>query len=195
VLKGFTLALVALTVLSLLLGVGLTLCPSAAADIAVGILLLNSYSGVAAARARFRGWAVKLLIHGWRHGGAPGLILTQVMCTAIETARFNLRALRWRPRSGRPPTGLQRSKDTYTQCHLLAARGGALTPRGRRAGRVRAGGSMLAVAQAQHQPQELGRLAGNNTASPSLRIHPVGGRMPGHMNVLAGRGRCAPTTS
>ena len=182
VLKGFPLALVPLTILSLLLGVGLTL-PVGGADMPVVISLLNSYSGVAAAAAGFVVGSELLIVAG-AMVGAAGLILTQVMCTAMNRSLTSVLfggALGGASASGE---GGGSAKDegykNVTSCSpeecaltLEAAERVVFVP-----------GYGLAVAQAQHSLKELARLLEQHGIAVSYAIHPVAGRMPGHMNVL-----------
>ncbi|APD47530.1 NAD(P)(+) transhydrogenase (Re/Si-specific) subunit beta [Synechococcus sp. CS-602] len=180
VLKGFTLALVPLTVLSLLLGVGLTL-PVGGADMPVVISLLNSYSGVAAAAAGFVVGS-ELLIMAGAMVGAAGLILTQVMCTAMNRSLTSVLFGGALGVAGPTEAGSE-GKETYTNVTSCSPEECALTLEA--AERVVfVPGYGLAVAQAQHSLKELARLLEQHGVAVSYAIHPVAGRMPGHMNVL-----------
>ena len=182
VLKGFSLALLPLTVLSLLLGVGLTL-PVGGADMPVVISLLNSYSGVAAAAAGFVVGSELLIVAG-AMVGAAGLILTQVMCTAMNRSLTSVLFGGALGAAGSSTAVGESAKEegykNVTSCSpeecaltLEAAEHVVFVP-----------GYGLAVAQAQHSLKELARLLEQHGVAVSYAIHPVAGRMPGHMNVL-----------
>jgi H+-translocating NAD(P) transhydrogenase subunit beta len=182
VLKGFSLALLPLTVLSLLLGVGLTL-PVGGADMPVVISLLNSYSGVAAAAAGFVVGSELLIVAG-AMVGAAGLILTQVMCTAMNRSLTSVLFGGALGAAGPSTAGDESAKEEgYTNVTSCSPEECALTLEA--AERVVfVPGYGLAVAQAQHSLKELARLLEQHGVAVSYAIHPVAGRMPGHMNVL-----------
>jgi NAD(P) transhydrogenase subunit beta len=181
VLKGLTIALAPLTLLALLLGVGLTL-PVGGADMPVVISLLNSYSGVAAAAAGFVVGSQLLIVAG-AMVGAAGLILTQVMCTAMNRSLTSVLfggALGGATAGGETGGAKDEGYTNVTSCSpeecaltLEAAERVVFVP-----------GYGLAVAQAQHSLKELARLLESHGIQVSYAIHPVAGRMPGHMNVL-----------
>jgi hypothetical protein len=162
--------------LGLVLGV-LAVIPIGGADMPVVISLLNSYSGLAACAAGFIIGNNVLIVAGCLVG-ASGIILTRIMCKAMNRslAQRALQRLRRRPappaaarRQGRGPTDQRR--DAY---YLLeSARSVVFVP-----------GYGMAVAQAQHAVRELGDLLEANGCEVKYAIHPVAGRMPGHMNVL-----------
>ncbi len=180
VLKGMAVALIPLTVLSLLLGVGLTL-PVGGADMPVVISLLNSYSGVAAAAAGFVVGSELLIVAG-AMVGAAGLILTQVMCTAMNRSLTSV--LFGGAMGAAPAAGADGAKEEgYKNVTSCSAEECALTLEA--AERVVfVPGYGLAVAQAQHSLKELAKLLEQQGIAVSYAIHPVAGRMPGHMNVL-----------
>ena len=180
VLKGMAVALIPLTVLSLLLGIGLTL-PVGGADMPVVISLLNSYSGVAAAAAGFVVGSELLIVAG-AMVGAAGLILTQVMCTAMNRSLTSV--LFGGAMGAAPVGGADGTKDEgYKNVTSCSAEECALTLEA--AERVVfVPGYGLAVAQAQHSLKELAKLLEQQGIEVSYAIHPVAGRMPGHMNVL-----------
>lgn len=160
-----------------LLGIGLTL-PIGGADMPVVISLLNSYSGVAAAAAGFV-VGQRLLIVAGAMVGAAGLILTQVMCTGMNRS---LTAVLFGGAMGVASTGSKGSGE-YTNITSCSAEECALTLEA--AERVVVvPGYGLAVAQAQHTLREVARLLEKHGATVTYAIHPVAGRMPGHMNVL-----------
>jgi len=171
-------ALIALIVLSLVLGV-LAVIPIGGADMPVVIALLNSYSGLAACAA---GFVIlnKVLIVAGALVGASGLILTSIMCKAMNRSLSNVlfsgfgavtttgTSVSGEPQGDAHPVSVQ---DAYYM--LEAARSIIIVP-----------GYGMAVAQAQHVVRELGELLEANGAEVKYAIHPVAGRMPGHMNVL-----------
>ncbi len=173
-------ALWLLVLASTLLGIGVTL-PIGGADMPVVISLLNSYSGVAAAAAGFVVGSPLLIVAG-AMVGAAGLILTQVMCTAMNRS---LLSVLFGGALGASGGGQAAAADAggysrITSCSpeecalaLECAERVVFVP-----------GYGLAVAQAQHTLRELAKLLEANGTEVSYAIHPVAGRMPGHMNVL-----------
>ena len=172
-----TQALTLLVVASGLLGVGVTL-PIGGADMPVVISLLNSYSGVAAAAAGFVVGSQLLIVAG-AMVGAAGLILTQVMCNGMNRSLVSVLfggALGTSASSG----GGGGEYTNITSCSveecaltLEAAERVVIVP-----------GYGLAVAQAQHTLREVTRSLEAAGIQVDYAIHPVAGRMPGHMNVL-----------
>ena len=170
-------ALWPLVISASLLGIGLTL-PVGGADMPVVISLLNSYSGVAAAAAGFV-VGQRLLIVAGAMVGAAGLILTQVMCAGMNRS---LPAVLFGGAMGSGSTGSNRSGE-YTNITSCSPEECALTLEA--AERVvMVPGYGLAVAQAQHTLREVARLLETHGVAVTYAIHPVAGRMPGHMNVL-----------
>ena len=165
----------------LIIGLAMTLgvfgvIPIGGADMPVVIALLNSYSGLAACAAGFIILNNVLIVAG-SLVGASGLILTGIMCKAMNrslgnvlfgglgaTAAGNASAVQGEPKPISP-------EDAYYI--LEASRSVVVIP-----------GYGMAVAQAQHAVRELGDILENNGAEIRYAIHPVAGRMPGHMNVL-----------
>jgi H+-translocating NAD(P) transhydrogenase subunit beta len=160
--------------LSLLFGV-MAVIPIGGADMPVVISLLNSYSGLAACAA---GFAVNnnILIVAGSLVGASGIILTQIMCKAMNRSLANVlfsgfgsgKVETTKVEGEIKPISVQ---DAYYV--LEAASTVAIIP-----------GYGMAVAQAQHVVKELSVLLEKNGAEVTFGIHPVAGRMPGHMNVL-----------
>ena len=178
---GAWLALAAVTTLSLLLGIGLTL-PIGGADMPVVISLLNSYSGVAAAAAGFVVGSQLLIVAG-AMVGAAGLILTQVMCTAMNRSLSSVLFGGALGVASAGAAGGDGDAASYSRITSCSAEECALALEG--AERVVfVPGYGLAVAQAQHSLKELARLLESHGIAVSYAIHPVAGRMPGHMNVL-----------
>jgi NAD(P) transhydrogenase subunit beta len=168
-----------LVVASSLLGIGVTL-PIGGADMPVVISLLNSYSGVAAAAAGFVVGSQLLIVAG-AMVGAAGLILTQVMCTAMNRSLVSV--LFGGALGGAAPVGGGGEEAGYTRITSCSAEECALALEA--AERVVfVPGYGLAVAQAQHALRELSKLLENHGVEVTYAIHPVAGRMPGHMNVL-----------
>jgi len=162
--------------LAFLLGV-LLVIPIGGADMPVVIALLNSYSGLAACAAGFVIQNNVLIVAG-ALVGASGLILTNIMCKAMNRSLANVLFSGFGSvAEGVSETGEQGearpivSEDAYLI--LEAASSVAIVP-----------GYGMAVAQAQHAVRELGELMEANGANVQYVIHPVAGRMPGHMNVL-----------
>ena len=161
------------------LGIGVTL-PIGGADMPVVISLLNSYSGVAAAAAGFVVGSQLLIVAG-AMVGAAGLILTQVMCTAMNRSLVSV--LFGGALGASAPVGGGGDEAGYTRITSCSAEECAMALE--TAERVVfVPGYGLAVAQAQHTLRELAKLLEANGAEVSYAIHPVAGRMPGHMNVL-----------
>ena len=170
-----------LVLASTLLGIGVTL-PIGGANMPVVISLLNSYSGVAAAAAGFVVGSQLLIVAG-AMVGAAGLILTQVMCTAMNRSLLNVLfggALGAKAGGSVGGGGDEAGYTRIVSCSpeecamaLESAERVVFVP-----------GYGLAVAQAQHALRELSKLLEANGAEVSYAIHPVAGRMPGHMNVL-----------
>lgn len=164
--------------LALLIGV-LTVLPIGGADMPVVISLLNSYSGIAASMAGFV-LGNNLLIISGALVGAAGLILTNVMCKAMNRTLLNVLFGAFGGDDGAGPgdTGdsdksVQKTfaDDVAIQCSY--ADKVVIVP-----------GYGLAVAQAQHVLKEVANLLEEKGVDVSYGIHPVAGRMPGHMNVL-----------
>ncbi len=167
-----------IVVSSALLGIGVTL-PIGGADMPVVISLLNSYSGVAAAAAGFVVGSQLLIVAG-AMVGAAGLILTQVMCKGMNRSLLSVLfggALGSKTASGSNSSGeyVNITSCSVEECALTleAAERVVIVP-----------GYGLAVAQAQHTLREVTRVLEANGIQISYAIHPVAGRMPGHMNVL-----------
>jgi NAD(P) transhydrogenase subunit beta len=160
--------------LALLFGI-MAVIPIGGADMPVVISLLNSYSGLAACAA---GFAINnnILIVAGSLVGASGIILTRIMCKAMNRSLANVLF-----------SGFGSVTDDTTEVEgeikpisvqdayyvLEAASNVAIVP-----------GYGMAVAQAQHVVRELQELLEKNGCDVNFGIHPVAGRMPGHMNVL-----------
>jgi NAD(P) transhydrogenase subunit beta len=166
-----------LVVSSALLGIGVTL-PIGGADMPVVISLLNSYSGVAAAAAGFVVGSQLLIVAG-AMVGAAGLILTQVMCNGMNRSLVSvlfggaLGASSTASGGGGEYTNITSCSVEECALTLEAAERVIIVP-----------GYGLAVAQAQHTLREVTRSLEAAGIEVAYAIHPVAGRMPGHMNVL-----------
>ncbi|MDA0576609.1 MAG: NAD(P)(+) transhydrogenase (Re/Si-specific) subunit beta [Verrucomicrobia bacterium] len=151
--------------------------PIGGADMPVVISLLNSYSGIAAAAAGFIILNNVLIVAG-ALVGASGIILTKIMCKAMNRSLGNVLFSGFGSGSsagdGAGVTGEANPISADDAYYVLeAARSVVFVP-----------GYGMAVAQAQHVVRELGQALEANGADVQYCIHPVAGRMPGHMNVL-----------
>ncbi|HXV28138.1 MAG TPA: NAD(P)(+) transhydrogenase (Re/Si-specific) subunit beta [bacterium] len=164
--------------ISSLLGILLVL-PIGGADMPVVISLLNSYSGVAAAMTGFVLMNQMLIVAG-SLVGAAGLILTQIMCRAMNRSLANVAFGTF----GKIEKGAQgKAKDQYQGVKSCTSEEAALMLEN--AGLVIiVPGYGLAVSRAQHAVQELAKWLESKGVKVKYAIHPVAGRMPGHMNVL-----------
>ena len=162
-------------VLALIFGV-MGVMPIGGGDMPVVISLLNSCSGLAASAAGFV-IANNVLIVAGCLVGASGLILTAIMCKAMNRSLGHVLFSGFGATSQSEGDGDDREpksvsvQDAYYV--LEAASSVVIIP-----------GYGMAVAQAQHVVKELGELLEENGAEVNFAIHPVAGRMPGHMNVL-----------
>jgi len=160
------------------LGLGVLLVnPIGGADMPVVIALLNSYSGIAAAATGFVINNYVLIISG-SLVGASGIILSQIMCKAMNRSLTNvLFAVMDASKS-------QISADsTYAAVRSTTADDIAMILESAQRV-VFIPGYGMAVAQAQRAVRDLGKLLEGRGATVEYAIHPVAGRMPGHMNVL-----------
>ncbi len=176
-LRGGEAGLLLLVTGASLLGIGVTL-PIGGADMPVVISLLNSYSGVAAAAAGFVVGSQLLIVAG-AMVGAAGLILTQVMCKGMNRSLISVLFGGALGAGSSLDTG-NKEYSNITSCSVEEC---ALTMEA--AERiVVVPGYGLAVAQAQHTLREVTRVLEGAGIDVAYAIHPVAGRMPGHMNVL-----------
>ncbi|MCA9628638.1 MAG: NAD(P)(+) transhydrogenase (Re/Si-specific) subunit beta [Myxococcales bacterium] len=169
--------MLALCGVSLLLGV-LLVIPIGGADMPVVISLLNSYSGVAASATGFV-LNNNLLIISGAMVGASGLILTQIMCVAMNRSLTNVVFGGF----GADDSGGGGGGGEYTNVTSCGVEEAAMMLEDARSV-VFVPGYGLAVAQAQHAVRELANLLESRDITVKYAIHPVAGRMPGHMNVL-----------
>ena len=160
-----------------LLGV-LLVIPIGGADMPVVVALLNSYSGLAAAATGFVLSNNVLIITG-SLVGASGLILTEIMCRAMNRSLTNVLFGVLAPTGGGATAdevyaGRVKSASPEEVALLFdAARRVAIVP-----------GYGMAVSQAQHPVANLASLLNERGIEVEYAVHPVAGRMPGHMNVL-----------
>lgn len=168
---------VALVLAALLLGV-LLVIPIGGADMPVVIALLNSYSGLAAAATGFVLDNNSLIIAG-ALVGASGLILTRIMCKAMNRTMINVVLGGF----GAGDKATAADGGEYETVRSAGAQEVALLLDGADSV-VFVPGYGLAVAQAQHTVKELADTLEGRGCKVSYAIHPVAGRMPGHMNVL-----------
>ena len=164
--------IIGLSLFSCLLGIILVI-PIGGADMPVVVSLLNSMSGIAAA---FTGFVIgnNVLIIAGSMVGAAGLILTFIMCKAMNRT---LTAVLFKSFGGSSKESVSRTKvgsdpeevamvcDGITKCVIIPGYG-------------------MAVSQAQHAVKEFADLLESEGVEVNYGIHPVAGRMPGHMNVL-----------
>ena len=160
------------------LGILLTI-PIGGADMPVAIAALNSYSGLAAASTGFVLNNDILIITG-SLVGASGLILTLIMCKAMNRSLMNVLMGAIGPDSGPAVAAdamyagrVKRTSAEEVAMLFDGARRVVIVP-----------GYGMAVAQAQHQVRDLANLLQSRGTEVEFAIHPVAGRMPGHMNVL-----------
>ncbi len=165
----------AVTVLAFVLGI-LLVIPIGGADMPVVISLLNSYSGMAACAS---GFIIQnnLLIVAGALVGASGIILTLIMCKAMNRSVANVVLGGFgadMPGKAQSVVGeIKPVKPDEAYLILEAANSVVIVP-----------GYGLAVSQAQHAVRELMESLEKNGTEVRFAIHPVAGRMPGHMNVL-----------
>ena len=169
---------VGVIVASSILGILLTI-PIGGADMPVAIALLNSYSGLAAASTGFVLNNNILIITG-SLVGASGIILTRIMCKAMNRSLINVLvgaiAQGGRTKADADDVYAGRVKSTSAEEVAMLLDGVSRV--------VIVPGYGLAVSQAQHQVRDLANLLESKGVQVEYAIHPVAGRMPGHMNVL-----------
>ncbi|MEX2181953.1 MAG: NAD(P)(+) transhydrogenase (Re/Si-specific) subunit beta [Gemmatimonadaceae bacterium] len=166
----------ALIVLALLLGI-LLVIPIGGADMPVVIAVLNSYSGIAAAMTGFVIRNEVLIVSG-ALVGSSGIILSQIMCRAMNRSLANVLFGGFGATvtvGAKSAAGLSVNTTNIEEAALQLGYAQLV---------IVVPGYGLAVAQAQHQVRELMDLIEKRGGTVKFAIHPVAGRMPGHMNVL-----------
>jgi len=175
VITPLTWILVVLTVLALLLGLHLV-ASIGGGDMPVVVSMLNSYSGWAAAASGFL-LSNDLLIITGALVGSSGAYLSYVMCKAMNRSFISVIAGGFGAPSssgGAEVTGEHREIDATSVAELLSSASSVvITP-----------GYGMAVAQAQYPVAELTRRLREQGVTVRFGVHPVAGRLPGHMNVL-----------
>jgi len=166
-----------IVILSLALGVFMVISIGGA-DMPVVIALLNSYSGLAASATGFVIQNNMLIIAG-SLVGASGLILTRIMCVAMNRSLANVLFGTMQASGGAVAdadkiyANVKSTSADEVAMLLEVAQRVVIVP-----------GYGMAVAQAQHAVRDLRNILNEQGASVEFGIHPVAGRMPGHMNVL-----------
>jgi NAD(P) transhydrogenase subunit beta len=169
----------ALLAAALLLGV-LMVMPIGGADMPVVISLLNSFTGLSVAATGFVLHNNALIISGTLVG-ASGMLLTMLMCKAMNRPLSNVlfAGVGGAPAAAAGPAGAATAKPvrdiSVEDAAVLMANVQSV---------IIVPGYGMAVAQAQHAARELADMLGRQGISVKYAIHPVAGRMPGHMNVL-----------
>jgi NAD(P) transhydrogenase subunit beta len=160
----------------LLLGI-LLVVPIGGADMPVVICLLNSYAGLAAAATGFALNNPVLIVCGSLDGGSGfilALIMSKAMNRSFANVMFGAFGAETKKTSEKASGGTVRECSPEDAAELLkVANSVIIVP-----------GYGMAVAQAQHAVNDLAKLLEKNNTSVKYAIHPVAGRMPGHMNVL-----------
>lgn len=173
-------AFIAVLTVSLILGVMFVL-PIGGGDMPVVISLLNSFSGLAAAAAGFVVMNNMLIIAG-ALVGASGIILTEIMCKAMNRSIFNVLFGAFGGTVSVSGGGASSSNGNQTVQSIDPEEGAMMLGYARSV--VIVPGYGMAVAQAQHSVRELADQLEKMGVEVKYAIHPVAGRMPGHMNVL-----------
>ncbi|MDN3722950.1 NAD(P)(+) transhydrogenase (Re/Si-specific) subunit beta [Aequorivita sp. SDUM287046] len=171
---GFTAFMYVLSLIAMIYGV-LFVLPIGGADMPVVISLLNSITGIATAFAGFV-YGNKAMIAGGIFVGAAGILLTLLMCKAMNRSLMKVLAGTFKKSKNGQVEEEQEIKEisiSETALSLSFAQKVAIVP-----------GYGLAVAQAQHICGQLQQLLEKRNVEVNYIIHPVAGRMPGHMNVL-----------
>jgi NAD(P) transhydrogenase subunit beta len=172
--------LVVMTVIALLFGIHMVMAIGGA-DMPVVVSMLNSYSGWAAAATGFM-LSNDLLIVTGALVGSSGAILSYIMCRAMNRNFLSVIAGGFGTGSGAPAAGTGAAQPAGEVVAVTAAETAEMLRESRNV--IVVPGYGMAVAQAQHTVFEITRLLRDKGVNVRFAIHPVAGRMPGHMNVL-----------
>ncbi|KVG32142.1 Re/Si-specific NAD(P)(+) transhydrogenase subunit beta [Burkholderia ubonensis] len=172
--------LVVMTVISLLFGVHMVMAIGGA-DMPVVVSMLNSYSGWAAAATGFMLGNDLLIVIG-ALVGSSGAILSYIMCRAMNRNFISVIAGGFGSGAGAPAAAGGSAQPAGEAVAVSAAETAELLREAKRV--IIVPGYGMAVAQAQHTVFELTKLLREKGVDVRFAIHPVAGRMPGHMNVL-----------
>ncbi len=173
-------AAIALAITGSVLGI-LLVIPIGGADMPVVVALLNSYSGLAAAATGFVLNNTALIVSG-ALVGASGLILTNIMCEAMNRSLFNVLIGGFGGDSDSAGPAGATSQEGQTVNSTTADDVAILLSYASKV--IFVPGYGMAVAQAQHAVRELSDELAKKDVEVKFAVHPVAGRMPGHMNVL-----------
>ena len=175
------LPLIVMTVVSLLFGIHMVMAIGGA-DMPVVVSMLNSYSGWAAAATGFM-LSNDLLIVTGALVGSSGAILSYIMCTAMNRNFLSVIAGGFGSDGGSPKPASKGSAEPAGEVSpILAAETAELLREAKNV--IIVPGYGMAVAQAQHTVYEITTFLRSKGVNVRFGIHPVAGRMPGHMNVL-----------
>ncbi len=177
---GGMLALLVMTVVALLFGVHMVMAIGGA-DMPVVVSMLNSYSGWAAAATGFM-LSNDLLIVIGALVGSSGAILSYIMCRAMNRNFISVIAGGFGTGGGTPAAATGGAQPAGEVTSILAAETAELLREAKNV--IIVPGYGMAVAQAQHTVFEITKLLREKGVNVRFGIHPVAGRMPGHMNVL-----------
>jgi NAD(P) transhydrogenase subunit beta len=172
--------LIIMTVVSLLFGIHMVMAIGGA-DMPVVVSMLNSYSGWAAAATGFM-LSNDLLIVTGALVGSSGAILSYIMCRAMNRHFISVIAGGFGTGGGTPAAAVGDAQPAGEVSPIAAAETAELLREAK--GVIIVPGYGMAVAQAQHTVYEITKLLREKGVNVRFGIHPVAGRMPGHMNVL-----------
>ncbi len=179
-------AMIVMTIIALLFGVHMVMAIGGA-DMPVVVSMLNSYSGWAAAATGFM-LSNDLLIVTGALVGSSGAILSYIMCSAMNRNFISVIAGGFGSDGGTPaPAGGANAEPVGEVSPILAAETAELLREAKNV--IIVPGYGMAVAQAQHTVNEITQFLREKGVNVRFGIHPVAGRMPGHMNVLLAEAR------